>query len=239
MALQVLERVVDSDTGEITWSDADTADLNRLEDAIQDGALQMWRALRDLRDRRLYRRDFPSFEAYLRERWDISRSRGYQITAAADLVDAVAGSGVTIPNERVARSLLAVNPDRRLPVLLSAHSASGGRLTSGYIKSADKVVQDIQTTGHVDVGDGEMRAVDAAINLEEYERLHRQQAYNTAAADKANGVTPDDVKIVLKGAKVHYVGQGLVALTVALDVSAALKAGMVVGGVIIIKAVQA
>lgn len=80
--------------------------LGELEAVIErgrDAFLEVGRALVEVRDSKLYREAFETFEHYLRVRWDMSRSRGYQ------LIDAAAVSTVVdIGNEAQARALAPV-----------------------------------------------------------------------------------------------------------------------------------
>lgn len=62
------------------------------------------RALTVIRDARLYRETHATFEAYCRERWQMSRPRAYQLISAA-------GMSTTVDNERQARALRAVKEE--------------------------------------------------------------------------------------------------------------------------------
>src|SRR5690554_2740020 len=59
-----------------------------------------------IRDNRLYRAEFMTFEAYCQERWGISRPRAYELMTAATVVSAIADKELPAPtNERQAREL--------------------------------------------------------------------------------------------------------------------------------------
>jgi hypothetical protein len=61
--------------------------LNNLEAIVQrglDADLEVGNALAEINDTWLYRATHPTFEAYLRERWGISRTRGDQLIQAAE-----------------------------------------------------------------------------------------------------------------------------------------------------------
>jgi hypothetical protein len=67
-----------------------------LEVVIERGMqtfVEVGNALREIRDARLYKQSHSSFEGYLRERWDISRARGYQLITAAKVVEEMSTSG--------------------------------------------------------------------------------------------------------------------------------------------------
>jgi hypothetical protein len=62
--------------------------LDELEAIIERGVqtfVEVGEALMEIRDSRLYKQTHSSFESYLRERWKMSRPRGYQLIAAAEL----------------------------------------------------------------------------------------------------------------------------------------------------------
>jgi len=69
-------------------SDEQTA-LKRCEKIIRKGAAEFIRvglALREIRDRRLYRETHSSFEAYCLARFDFKRAHGYRLIAEATAV---------------------------------------------------------------------------------------------------------------------------------------------------------
>jgi 16S rRNA G966 N2-methylase RsmD len=61
-------------------------------------------ALLEVRDRRLYRERYSSFERYVAERWGFGRAHAYRLMAAAEVAEKVSPVG-DIPSERVAREL--------------------------------------------------------------------------------------------------------------------------------------
>jgi hypothetical protein len=98
--------------------------LVELEAVIERGVktfVEVGEALMEIRDGRLYRETHSSFESYLRERWNISRPRGYQLIDAAKLsttVDTPPG------NEWQARELRAAMRSAR-PAVVEAPPAEG------------------------------------------------------------------------------------------------------------------
>jgi hypothetical protein len=79
--------------------------LDELEAIIERGVqtfVEVGEALMEIRDSRLYKQTHPSFESYLRERWKMSRPRGYQLIDAAKLSTTV---DTPVENERQARAL--------------------------------------------------------------------------------------------------------------------------------------
>ncbi len=95
------------------------AQLKKCESLIAKGlraSMDMGRALLMVRDKKLYRGSHPTFESYVRERWELSRPRAYQLINASvvfhDLSTMVDKSTVLPENERQLR-LLARLPDPR------------------------------------------------------------------------------------------------------------------------------
>jgi hypothetical protein len=78
-----------------------------LERKVERAFYEAGRALRELRDRRLYRSTHKTFEEYVRERFGMKQSRSYQLIDAAKVVDnllsevpplvEVSGSGEKVP----------------------------------------------------------------------------------------------------------------------------------------------
>lgn len=93
---------------------SDIADFERLENVVEKGQktfVEVGDALTEIRDRRLYRKDFNTFEAYCQDRWGWSKRRGNQLIEAAAVVHSLPEKmGTAVPNEAVAREL------KKLPV---------------------------------------------------------------------------------------------------------------------------
>lgn len=66
--------------------------FEQCEKAIERGLktfVEVGRALTEIRDNKLYRIGFKTFEAYCKDRWEIGRSRAYELIDQAKVVDAV------------------------------------------------------------------------------------------------------------------------------------------------------
>ncbi len=84
----------------ITGVEADR--LAVLEEVIDRGVqtfIDVGNALAEIRDSRLYRQSHGRFEDYLRERWDMSRSRGYQLIDAAGVTRQLVSTMVDTDDE--------------------------------------------------------------------------------------------------------------------------------------------
>lgn len=101
--------------------------LDELEDVVERGLstfVEVGEALLEIRDSRLYRLAYGTWEDYLSERWQMSRQRGYQLIDAAAVTRALSTT-VDMPEpltERVARELVPVM--REDPVSLPAVMAA-------------------------------------------------------------------------------------------------------------------
>lgn len=113
--------------------------LARCERAIERGVrgfVAAGRALGEIRDGRLYRTEFDTFEEYCRERWGWSRSYSYRLLDAAAVADAVSPVG-DISNERQARELVSLldQPDEMRDVWSEAVERSDGKPTADDVRA--------------------------------------------------------------------------------------------------------
>ncbi len=115
--------------------------LAELEPVIEKGLagfVEVGTALLEINDRRLYRETHSTFQDYVSEKWQMTARRAYQLCAAAEVVKALpenVNHGSQI-NERQARELAKVEPERRVQVLEVA--ASKGPVTARAIKEVAK-----------------------------------------------------------------------------------------------------
>ncbi len=94
----------------------EATDLHDLEETIEKGLagfVEVGRALERIRDKKLYREKFGTFEGYLKERWGLSRAHAYRQIEAAAVVGTLSPTGDTPApvSERVARELAPVKDD--------------------------------------------------------------------------------------------------------------------------------
>lgn len=108
----------------VQLSDEERGALILREDTIQSGLKDFVRvglALQDIRDRRLYRAEFDTFEEYCERRWDLRKTAAYQKMNSANLVREMSAIA-DIQNEGQARALLPVEANRRAAVFEEARS---------------------------------------------------------------------------------------------------------------------
>lgn len=111
------------------------ARLEHLEQEIEAGIktfLTVGNALAEVRESRLYRSRYETFESYCSCRWSLSRSRAYQMIEAAEVVSTIVDTGAPAPtNEGQARALAAAPPEERADVMTAV--AEKGKPTAAAI----------------------------------------------------------------------------------------------------------
>lgn len=148
-------------------SDSEMEDLDKLTTIVRqsfDGARIGERALREIRDRRLWRGRYPSFSDFCRSELDLSEARVSQLIQCADEVANLVGkvSDDLIPtSERAIRELRRVKQKNKVAVLLLASElARGGRPTSITIEEARRQIEDGNARSGADrSSDGGVKAV--------------------------------------------------------------------------------
>src|SRR5258708_24962623 len=90
-----------------------TIDLAELEATIEQGLAtysEVGRALKTIRDRRLYKAAFKTWDRYCRGRWKISGAYGHRLIAASQITQRMSPMGdnpiPAVATERAARELI-------------------------------------------------------------------------------------------------------------------------------------
>lgn len=113
--------------------------LIQLEKIIKAGEkvfVEVGNALLEIRDAKLYRADFSTFDEYCQEKWGWGRQRGYELIIAAKTVQALPKSVIgKITNENQAAALSKI-PPRRQPAVIEKIEKSGKPITAGNITKA-------------------------------------------------------------------------------------------------------
>lgn len=92
----------------------ETNELERCEIVIKQGLetfVEVGQALMTIRDKRLYRLQYTTFEDYCRERWGMSRPRAYEMIGAAKVVGNLSAMADIPTSERQARPLTKLEPE--------------------------------------------------------------------------------------------------------------------------------
>jgi phage N-6-adenine-methyltransferase len=116
--------------------------LVQCEEVIQRGIgpfVEVGTALLKIRDGRLYRAEFGTFEDYCRERWGFGGEHARRLMRSAEVVQNLRESppmgGLLPANEKQARPLNALEPDQQREAWQRAvDTAPDGRITAGHVQ---------------------------------------------------------------------------------------------------------
>lgn len=121
-------------------TDAERGELARREAAVKAGFTAAAENLAYIRDHRLYREGFATFEAYLSARWNIGRAQGYRLVEHATTLRALAapcGPPLPLPTaERQTRPLKKLPLPVRREAYAAAVEMAGGKTPSGPLVDA-------------------------------------------------------------------------------------------------------
>ncbi len=144
-------------------------------------------ALLEIRDARLYRSEFATFEEYCHKRWDFTPQHAGRLIRAVNVVNLLEPMGSIPTTERQARELAPLDAEAQKAVwqiaVATAPVSDQGRplVTAAHIKSVVEVLTDVVRSGGLDDGEGEMKPlgtlIDAAITETTYERMMRQKEH--------------------------------------------------------------
>lgn len=118
---------------------SEAAELRDCEAKIRRGLesfVSMGNALARIRDRRLYREKYGTFEDYCQAEWDLSARRARQLWAAAEVVSELLEKNFTaLPaTESQARPLTMLPPGQRAEVWREAiDTAPNGKITASHV----------------------------------------------------------------------------------------------------------
>ncbi len=114
--------------------------------------MEVGQALAEIRNRRLYREDFKTFEAYAQQRWGIKRQRAYELMGASEVARNLSEFSDILPSkESHAASLLKLSPEDQRAAWAEIIAEAGDNvhsLTASRIKK--KVAERLKATNHED-----------------------------------------------------------------------------------------
>lgn len=132
-------------TGNTSLSIEEQVRLAQIEENIKThlkGMIEIGNLLDEIRDKRLYRQRYATFEDYCSSKWDMDKSYAYRLIGASAIVREMAASGRVRSNvlptkERNVRELKRLPEQKRAEVWNSAVDAAGGsEPTHQQIKTA-------------------------------------------------------------------------------------------------------
>lgn len=114
--------------------------LASCERVIADGLrtfVEVGRALAQIRDEELYKAEHSTFEAYCKARWDLSRTRAYELIGSADVVSAIADTELPSPANEAQCRPLAKLPEAEQPKAWAeaVRTAPDGIITAKHVAS--------------------------------------------------------------------------------------------------------
>lgn len=113
--------------------------LVELEVTIDKGLrtfVDVGNALLEIRDNRLYRAQFGTFEDYCKERWGMSRFYAHRMIEAAAVADNLLPIGNIPATESQARPLTTLEPEQQREVWRQAvETAPNGKVTAAHVQS--------------------------------------------------------------------------------------------------------
>lgn len=113
-------------------------ELERCEIVIQQGLetfIEVGTALMIIRDKRLYRVDFGTFEEYCRERWGVEKSQTYRLIDAAKVVSNLSPIGEVLPRtESQARPLAKLEPELQREAWAEVVRDNGPNITAAKVE---------------------------------------------------------------------------------------------------------
>lgn len=96
-----------------------TRTITELEAVIERGMqtyVEVGEALEEIREAKLYREDYATFEDYCRERWGMARQTAYDYLRAAEVAENVRSSVQSQPSFTQARELASLPPEQQVEV---------------------------------------------------------------------------------------------------------------------------
>ncbi|MDP2676060.1 MAG: DNA N-6-adenine-methyltransferase [bacterium] len=133
------------------------AGLENLESIIESGLrtfVEVGAALSEIRESRLYRAEYDTFEAYCHNKWNIERRQAYRLITAAAVVENVSNWTQTPPtNESQARPLTSLPPEQQREAWADATKTAASNLRTVTAQDVTDAVQKIKP--HVSYNSGE------------------------------------------------------------------------------------
>lgn len=131
---------------ETAVTDAERGRLAECEAVIERGLktfVDVGNALLEIRDSRLYRAEFGTFEDYCRQRWNLSKPYATQMIQAAEVVGNLVAIATVLPaNEAQARPLTSLPPEQQREAWqYVVESAPPTGITAAQVLEAAKLIQ--------------------------------------------------------------------------------------------------
>lgn len=183
--------------------------LAELEAIVERGLVtfvEVGRALQEIRDAKLYKATHTTFEAYCKERWNFSASRGRQLIAAAGVAGRLESvTRVTVPSERHARALAplvdAKGPEEAARVYAKASVNGTPTVAAVEVAVAEHVIGREPVSVHEEIAGALGMPVETVVQAERdyFDPLAAMESA-ASAIESVNEKVPEDVAAVLDDA---------------------------------------
>lgn len=188
-------------SADLTVSEAER--LDACEQVIERGLatfVDVGAALLEVRDSRLYRMAYPTFEAYCAERWNMVASRARQLIAAANTVgNLLTVTTVTPANEAQARELMGLSPEAQREVWQAAvETAPDGKITAVHVRALARISEALSAAPDPVREVVERYGVADADTISELTRLHKQKAETFAEVAASGWIQPGDEEAAVR-----------------------------------------
>ena len=188
-------------SADLTVSEAER--LDACEQVIERGLatfVDVGTALLEVRDSRLYRMTYPTFEAYCEARWNMARNYANKLVTAAQVVN---GLGTNVPilpaNEAQARELSGLAPDEQRAVWAEAvATAPGGKVTAAHVRAVARISEALSAAPEPVREVVERFGVADADTISELTRLHRNKAETFAEVAASGWIQPGDEEAAVR-----------------------------------------
>jgi phage N-6-adenine-methyltransferase len=170
-------------------------------------------ALLEVRDSRLYRQQYATFEAYCSERWNMVASRARQLIAAANTVGNLGSvTTVTPANEAQTRELMGLSPDVQREVWQTAvETAPNGKITAAHVKTIVRLNEAIAAAPEAVQDVVAQFGVSDADTVDELTRLHNSRRDTFAEVAASGYIQPGDEEEAV------HISDGYKAVRAAID----------------------
>lgn len=166
--------------------------LTELEEVIERGIAtfkEVGEALAEIRDSKLYRVEYKTFEDYCREEWQMARRTAYQFIDGSAVAENVRNCAQVEPkNESQARPLTKLEtPEQQREAWTAAVESSGGKPTAKHVEAAVEEIkqreepQPERVTAAIHPCDGLQYA---AMAIENLRKIHPRDTQREAAFEK-------------------------------------------------------
>ena len=148
-------------------TEEEASDRHRLELRVERAFYEAGSALRELRNRRLYRSTHKTFEEYCRDRFGFQRAYPYRLIDAAVVVDNLSPIGDILPTaESQCRPLARLEPDSQRQAWNKAVEAAGGNVPSGRIVKGivERLKERHNTPPLIPYSEGDVVEIRAGVN---------------------------------------------------------------------------